>query len=86
MVRLCTSLHPRSAMEPDTIKQFEREFYLVWKTLDQMLQHLPGSDALRTEVEHASDTLLELMRSADCIDPTVSLDGLSGRHGYALGS
>lgn len=82
----CYSLHPRSPMDHDNIKQFEREFFLVWKALDALRQSLPGTEQLQQDVARACATLLELMRSADCIDPTVSLNGLNAGRVHSLGS
>jgi len=65
-------------MDHETIKQFEREFFLVWKVLSLVRPSIARTDPLRDDLDHASATLLELMRSSDCIDPSIALNGLSG--------
>jgi hypothetical protein len=62
-------------MDITLISLFEREFFLVCKTLDQLRQDLAGTDPLAVEIAQARHTLLTLMQAADCIDPTATLDG-----------
>jgi hypothetical protein len=62
-------------MEIGIIKQFERECFLVWKVLDRVRQSVPAAALLHAEITQAERTLLSLMQAAECIDPTIPLDG-----------
>ena len=64
----------------DVVNQCEREFLVVWKALHIISASSPFGELMRLEIERASDTLLQLMRTSECIDPTMSLDG-TGRIG-----
>ena len=52
----------------------EREFVVVWSTLTALVPELeqPG---LSVRIQYAADIVLELMRAADCLDPSIRLDG-----------
>jgi hypothetical protein len=67
-------------LRSDIVNQYEREFLVVWKALHVIGMSSPFGELLRLEIERASDTLLQLMRTSECIDPTISLDG-TGRTG-----
>ena len=62
-------------MDTKLVSDHEREFFVVWKALTRIWVSAPQEDLLRLEAQRAADTLLYLMRSADCIDPSLSLDG-----------
>jgi hypothetical protein len=62
------------------VKENEREFFVAWKALNEVWLSAPFRDLIRLEVQRAAETLLYLMRQADCIDPTLVLDG-SGHTG-----
>jgi len=62
-------------MRADLVNKFEREFLVVWEALNMIGANSPFGDLMRLEVDRAADTLVRLMRTADCIDPTIRLDG-----------
>ena len=62
-------------MDTTFIKDQEREFFVVWKTLRRIGAVTPHGDLLRPETQRAAEMLLYLMRSADSIDPSLVLDG-----------
>lgn len=62
-------------MDTKLVSDHEREFFVVWKALTRIWATTPHDDLLRLEAQRAADTLLYLMRAAECIDPTLSLDG-----------
>ena len=64
-------------MEPSVVKQFEREFYLVHKALESLHSRTCRCDLRRLELERSMDFLRLVLREADCIDPSLHLNGLS---------
>ena len=58
-----------------SVKENEREFFVVWKALNAVWLSAPFGDLVRLEVQRAAEAMLFLMRQADCIDPTLVLDG-----------
>ena len=73
------------AMDTTFIKDQEREFFVVWKTLSRIWAVTPHGDLLRLETQRAAETLLYLMRSADCIDPSLVLDGTDTLRPISIG-
>jgi hypothetical protein len=71
------------AMDTHLVTDHEREFFVVWKALTRIWVSAPHDDLLRLETQRAADTVLYLMRSADCIDPSLSLDGTRLLHAGA---
>jgi len=57
------------------VSEAEREFFVVWTALDRIRAITPPGDLLYLEADRAADTLLRLIRDADCIDPSLMLDG-----------
>ena len=57
------------------VSEAEREFFVVWTALDRIRAITPPEDLLHLETDRAADTLLRLIRDADCIDPSLMLDG-----------
>jgi hypothetical protein len=57
------------------VSEAEREFFVVWSALDRIRAITPLEDLLHLETDRAADTLLRLIRDADCIDPSLTLDG-----------
>jgi len=66
---------PGNAVDTKLVTDHEREFFVVWKALTRIWASTPHEDLLRLETQRAADTLLYLMRTTDCIDPSLSLDG-----------
>lgn len=62
-------------MDHALIKAHERELFVTWKVLSQIWSATPFDDLLRLEAQRAAETMLFMLRSADCIDPSVALDG-----------
>jgi len=56
-------------MNTAIIKEHQVEFAVVWQTLNAICQRTEPGDLLRLEVQRASDTMLQLMRSAGCLEP-----------------
>ena len=57
------------------VREAEREFFVVWKALDELWKSAPFEDLTRLEAQRAAEALLHLIRQADCIDPSLALDG-----------
>jgi hypothetical protein len=57
------------------VSEAEREFFVVWSALDKIRAATPPDNLLHLEAERAADTVLRLMRDAECIDPSLILDG-----------
>jgi hypothetical protein len=57
------------------VSEAEREFFVVWSALDRIRAITPPEELLHLETERAADTLLRLIRDAECIDPSLLLDG-----------
>ena len=62
------------------VSEAEREFFIVWSALDRIRAITPPEDLLHLEADRAADTLLRLIRDADCIDPSLTLDGAGTTH------
>lgn len=62
-------------MDFATVKQFEREFYVVWKALAILRRDTRLFDAVQLELDRTADAVQRLMVAADCIDPAITLDG-----------
>ena len=72
-------------MDTTLIKDQEREFFVVWKTLSKIHASTPHGELLRLETQRAAETLLYLMRSAECIDPSLVLDGTDSLRPISIG-
>jgi hypothetical protein len=57
------------------VSEAEREFFVVWSALDKIRALTPPGELLHLEAERAAETVLRLMRDAECIDPSLMLDG-----------
>lgn len=62
-------------MDSEIVRQNEREFFVVYKALTRLIQSTPDAAFMQLELTWASETVRWLMREADCIDPSVVLDG-----------
>jgi hypothetical protein len=72
-------------MDTTLIKDQEREFFVVWKILSKICGATSHGDLLRFETQRDAETLLYLMRSADCIDPSLVLDGTDSLRPISIG-
>jgi hypothetical protein len=65
------------------IKDHQHEFAVVWQALNEIWQCTEPGDLLRLEVQRASDTLLHLMRIANCSEPIQFQDDVQATESVA---